>query len=391
MRLVMETPVKIANGRSATIVHDEEGRAHLFYEADKLMWAHTEVPLGIWDGSVRFINAIPIAPDDDVSNLHVHYLPEGKMWFVWKNGDTHRFAVHKDDGPQHELTSPYRLYYAVDTEKLYMNISETWQFIGSPNIANLVGYEEIARKLDLIEDSPTPGTGDLSELIARIEALEAAMPSHSLDMEVSHKILLGNSTVSSMRTAEVLRGFGHQVDTMNRDVFGSLELDHVVSEGYELVIYQPVGDPNDPSNHGDKLMELMDNGIPTSMWYCSNETAMLDLGIVSLGSTAEENRNHYVVGDHAVIGGLPKGHWDLSIYKEYLRGEYIGRGLIYNDLAGTEPELLVIPKGTESLTGYTFPLNFVYAGILRYADENLYVKALADRIVRWSIQSNRRG
>lgn len=163
MRLLMEEPVKIANGRNATIVHDEEGRAHLFYEADKLMWAHTEVPLGIWDDSVRFINAIPIAPDDDVSNLHVHYLPEGKMWFTWKNGDTHRFAVHKDDGPQHELTSPYRLYYAVDTEKLYMNISETWQFIGSPNIKNLEGYDELVDKVDM--------------LLSRIEALEAKVNS----------------------------------------------------------------------------------------------------------------------------------------------------------------------------------------------------------------------
>lgn len=312
MRLVMETPVKIANGRSATIVHDEEGRAHLFYEADKLMWAHTKVPLGIWDGSVRFINAIPIAPDDDVSNLHVHYLPEGKMWFVWKNGDTHRFAVHKDDGPQHELTSPYRLYYAVDTEKLYMNISETWQFIGSPNIKNLEGYDELVDKIGSLPGEPGDGTprGVMvqPEYIGHVYGSSSGSTNHSITIDASRD----NMLIAFVQTRGEL--LSH---TPGWTVVGSAVLDEPAVEYLQIinVLFKKASGGPETLNitQGESnlniigIVELRNAGTP-ELYFTDSDNPLTTEGVKLVKGTSDL----VIWAASAVYWLNTGGRWDLD-------------------------------------------------------------------------------
>lgn len=372
MKLVMEAPVKIANGRSATIVHDEEGRAHLFYEADKLMWAHTEVPLGIWDDNVRFINAIPIAPDDDVSNLHVHYLPKGKMWFTWKNGDTHRFAVHTDDGPQHELTSPYRLYYAVDTEKLYMNISETWQFIGSPNIANLVGY---------------------SELVARIEALEAGGgTSFNLDLTTTYNILvLGRELSNSDRanTENILTARGHTLDNALYE-----DLPEIDVSGYDLLL---VSHFDEDSAADERLIELYNSGTNILLGYQFESTTFLLTKLRISGASNNNNvySSYYVIQDHVTLPGINEGEivelftptdWSIAA-----TAPYVGTGLLLENSSGFRVSSLIVDPGTKNLDGETMPYAIGFSGLLHgrgtFTQQG---KDHVDRLVRYVIQRNAR-
>lgn len=170
MDLTIEYSEVIAQGSVPQIIQDEEGLVHLFYVptgAQQINHTTSEVELGLWEGLI-FGAISPIAPDEGIKNLSTMYLPDGKFWFTWQTEETHRYAVTPDDGPQYQLDTPYRLFYAVDTEKLYMNISETWQFIGSPNIDQLVGYGDLIQYID----SKSVPTYDDTELTSRVTALE---------------------------------------------------------------------------------------------------------------------------------------------------------------------------------------------------------------------------
>lgn len=144
--LTIESSEVIAEGRAASLVQDSKGDIHLFYvpsNVTRLHYSTAFIDKGDWQ-DVVLSRPLPVAPDLDVLYTDVIVLPgDDKLRIVWQTEEYHRFAVHVDDGPQHALDSPYRLYYAVDTEKLYMNISETWQFIGSPKLNNLEDTADI--------------------------------------------------------------------------------------------------------------------------------------------------------------------------------------------------------------------------------------------------------
>ena len=162
MLLAFEYDEVIAQGSNATLVHEvEEGKALLFFIPEGKDTVHqtvAEVPMGIWSG-LSFGPQSELAPDKNVQYIATYYLPGERIWFAWKSDNLHRHAVSIDDGARHDLESPYRLFYATDTKKLYMNIAEMWQFIASPDITLLEGYQELINRIN--------------ELEARIAQLEA--------------------------------------------------------------------------------------------------------------------------------------------------------------------------------------------------------------------------
>ncbi|MFA7017804.1 MAG: hypothetical protein WC239_02285 [Sphaerochaetaceae bacterium] len=88
-----------------------------------------------------------LALDQNVEWPCVYYIPGVRTYLTWYSEDRHRIAMLPDDDPLYPPESPYRLYYAVDTEILYMNIAEYWQMIGTPH-HNLL--------YDLAEGNPHP-------------------------------------------------------------------------------------------------------------------------------------------------------------------------------------------------------------------------------------------
>lgn len=161
MQLSFEYDEIIAQGSNATLVHDDDGKANLFFipvGKNKVYQSTIDVPMGIWSG-LDFSVYSELAHDENVDYVSTYYLPYERIWFVWKSNNLHRHAVSKDEGARHGTESPYRLFYAIDTKKLYMNIAEIWQFIGSPDITLLEGYQELIDRIN--------------ELEARIAALEA--------------------------------------------------------------------------------------------------------------------------------------------------------------------------------------------------------------------------
>jgi hypothetical protein len=189
MEITWESTSVIVEGSKASAYHDVDGKLHIVYLPTGTSQPHivsAPINLGIWENLV-FTDPAPIAPDNNVINLNIFQQPDDNMWIVWETDKQHRIAVVPDTGEIYDPESVYRLYYAVDTEKLYMNISEIWTFIGSPNIQQLVGYQEVLngapiyddtelrQRLEALELAP-PTTYDDSAIIARLDALEAGAP-----------------------------------------------------------------------------------------------------------------------------------------------------------------------------------------------------------------------
>lgn len=149
MLIQWESPKFVASGSAANGFHDEDGKLHVVYlphGSGQPTMISAYVEGGLWD-NIQFGNPTAIAPDTDVVDINMYHFHESNTWLVWESEKAHRFAVTPDDGDIYDPESMYRLYYAVDTEKLYMNISETWEFIGSPRIENLVGYEDLVESM----------------------------------------------------------------------------------------------------------------------------------------------------------------------------------------------------------------------------------------------------
>lgn len=154
-----------------------------------------------------------LSADKNIRDLKAIHLPGGKVWFTWidaKGGV--KQAIWEDEPIAGEALSPYKLYYAVDTEKLYMNIEDTWEFVGSPNIAKLNGYIDIP----VLEG----GGYDLSSLVDRIQSVENAVgtntappvinlysPEHSVAgyMPANNDTLVAPDAVRNERTSEYIQ------------------------------------------------------------------------------------------------------------------------------------------------------------------------------------------
>lgn len=203
MLIPWESNKQIVAGDLAAAYHDVEGKFHVIYTPEGTRQPHlisAEVPLGIWD-NLTFTEPVAIAPDNNLVSINIFNQPDDNVWIVWETDKQHRLSILPDTGEIYDPESVYRLYYAVDTEKLYMNISETWQFIGSPNIQQLIGYQEVLdgapiyddtelkQRLEALELVPAPVPYDDGALIARLEALEANPPGTYDDSVIQQAIV----------------------------------------------------------------------------------------------------------------------------------------------------------------------------------------------------------
>lgn len=418
MKITVESSKLIAGGTAPQIVHDEEGLVHLFYVPNgerRIQHLTSEVPLGNWD-SLNFTTPTDIAPDDNVEHFNVEYLPDGKMWFVWKNSDTHRFAVWRDEGPTHELTSPYRLYYAVDTEKLYMNISETWQFIGSPNIKQLEGYG------DLIEYIDSGSISDITELRSSldtvktdVEALKAAPPSSyddttlkdritaleqgvdsAIDMTAVYRVLAvttGLTSTDSTNFIEGLKKTGHivtAIQTADLLTVDTTNIDLIALRYYD-------GSPAVTT----KLKELHNSGISIVIGFqgdslvTSSIDLLTELGIGSYANSNSGSKASYMsTKTHPITQGYALGvgiNFSSSPdWHCYAKAPFVGKALTYLDNDLIYPNTILIDAGTTSLKGTVFPYSIAYCSLL-YARGGLngYAVDHIDKLMRWLVQSNR--
>lgn len=90
------------------------------------------------------------------NGLVVHRVQRDQYWFVFETDGDIWVAPYPDPSPPYLVDDPYRLYYATDTEKLYMNINQQWQFIGSLHHTLLYNigiktHEQLESKIALLE------------------------------------------------------------------------------------------------------------------------------------------------------------------------------------------------------------------------------------------------
>ena len=104
----------------------------LFVDNGQLMSITSYPELGQWE-NLEFSEPEQKAPDSNINTLNIYYYPGTRTWIAWSTEDEpnmHRYVVDPDEEPEIEHT-PYKLYYAYDTDMLYMNIEEFWYFIAS--------------------------------------------------------------------------------------------------------------------------------------------------------------------------------------------------------------------------------------------------------------------
>lgn len=165
MSLIFESySYELPNAKNATALHHPNNVFQIFYEDGEENLMMTEAPTPYGD----FSNLVFTEPKMVTTNFNYHGLlirrtQLDKFWFVWDFEGDIMIAPWPDDSPPYEVDDPYRLYYAVDTLKLYMNINQRWIFIGSPS-------HELLQKIGVNTHESLDQA--LIDLEARVTALE---------------------------------------------------------------------------------------------------------------------------------------------------------------------------------------------------------------------------
>lgn len=256
MKINWESTTVVGPGKSANAFQDEKGKLSIIYLPTGSGQPHlitAEVPLGGWE-SLVYSDPLAIAPDTNVEHINIFQQPDDNLWLVWETKNTHRIAVTPDTGEIYDPESMYRLYYAVDTEKLYMNISETWQFIGSPNLSNLVGFEELTNSLKGITDSIGDITTKLDSVLNKVSTIETS------EDYLNTKVVAAVTTL----TGQVTEGFvrvEQELDTMATQTANSF----VALEGRVTALEEgaPPPEPEIPEEPGAGYTESTHHVAPT--------------------------------------------------------------------------------------------------------------------------------
>lgn len=139
MSITIEGYKTLPGGNSSGIVHNGDNTVWMFTENEgRFKFLTGNVPLGLWD-KVDFTEEKTLIKDTQVTNLRCTSITDTLNILVWQDTEAHRILIFPADLPLYDPTSVHRLYWAVDTEKLYMNISDTWQMIGTLNHQLLTG------------------------------------------------------------------------------------------------------------------------------------------------------------------------------------------------------------------------------------------------------------
>jgi len=152
MQLTFEFTEELIDGLMPSVYNLPDGVMFVYISPDDGKMYYRTAPnpdedTGVnWEEDVRLylINDAPkmLALDHNIEWPVICYLPRVRTYFTWYSEDRHRISMLPDDGPLYPPESPYRLYYGVDTEILYMNIAEMWQMIGTLHHGLLYDLEE---------------------------------------------------------------------------------------------------------------------------------------------------------------------------------------------------------------------------------------------------------
>jgi len=208
MLLEFEIIQDIAIGTNPIAIHNIDNTAIVSYvsENGQMKGIETSTPLGEWSNRI-FKMPSRISGETNLQSLHTKTIPRYKNVFVWYADGVHRIATDPDSSPLNTSDDPYRLFYGIDSEKLYMNIAQHWEFIATTNHAEMKGLSEdshlqyltstrhalephqdlkdeiesLQGDVEKIKETP-PGTTDLtdyyhkSEIDSKLEALASQDP-----------------------------------------------------------------------------------------------------------------------------------------------------------------------------------------------------------------------
>jgi hypothetical protein len=179
MQLIIANTLALGPGKSATAVHSADNKFKLLYvdPLEKRLYSkQVETPLGNWESLVLSDPEL-VAPDINVTWVDSTKIGGFKDWYIWGTEEQtfNRMAVDPDDSSKY-VDSPYRIFYGVDSEKVYMNVSEYWQFIGSPNITKLLGYQTVIDRIATVEQNlGLLHNYDDSAVLQRLNTIEATL------------------------------------------------------------------------------------------------------------------------------------------------------------------------------------------------------------------------
>lgn len=83
--------------------------------------------------------------EENVVKVSTDYIDDTEV-FVLTCEDSMRVLLLPDNTAPYRYDDPYRLYYGVDSNKLYQNIGDNWVFVGTPDHDNLYNTGTMSHK-----------------------------------------------------------------------------------------------------------------------------------------------------------------------------------------------------------------------------------------------------
>lgn len=170
----IETTINIPSVDCSVVVHNPNNSVDLYTKVNsQYNKLHGELELGLWN-TLSFNDSGTICLDTEPINMSLSSIVDVFSVFVWTDGKSHRIAVIPDNSPIYAPTAVNRLYWATDTKKMYQNIADTWQMVGTlrHELMDNIGkysHSEVDTKLDEIDVK-------LTEISEKLEALEGNTP-----------------------------------------------------------------------------------------------------------------------------------------------------------------------------------------------------------------------
>lgn len=159
---------------NAVVVHNADNIVDVYTKlASQYVKLSGELELGLWD-DIELENKGNMCSDVESDGLSLSSIVDCYSVFVWSDGKSHRIAAIPDNSPIYSPTSVNRLYWATDTKKMYQNIADTWQMVGTlrHELMDNIGkysHSEVDAKLDEIDVK-------LNDISDKLVALEGNTP-----------------------------------------------------------------------------------------------------------------------------------------------------------------------------------------------------------------------
>lgn len=154
-KLKIESTITIPSGDSSVVIHHPDNKVDVYSKINSNYSKMSgSLNLGLWD-ELEF-DSSEVVCLDNATGITSSSIIDILTVFVWTDGKSHRIAAVPDNSPVYSPTSVNRLYWATDTKKMYQNIADTWQMVGTlrHELMDNVGkytHNEIDDKLDSID------------------------------------------------------------------------------------------------------------------------------------------------------------------------------------------------------------------------------------------------